>query len=57
LGSVWAVLPGASPPERVGQVLESVRHVLMARNGRAVIVAAPPHLAGHLDMATRHDLF
>lgn len=57
LGSVWAVLPGTSAPEQVQRVLESVRHVLMARHGRALVVAAPPDLADHLDIAARHELF
>jgi glycolate oxidase FAD binding subunit len=57
LGKAHAVLPGTLPAERLEQIMESVRHVLMARNGRAVVIAAPPELAGHLDMAATHDLF
>ena len=56
LGSVHAVLPGTTAPELVERVLDSLRHVLMARNGRAAVVSAPPDLAGRLDMATRRDL-
>ena len=57
LGSVHAVLPGGLGPERLTGIVESVRHVLMARNGRAAIVAAPPALAGRVEMAGRHEFF
>jgi len=57
LGSVFAVLPGTSAPERVERMLDSVRHVLMARNGRVAVLKAPPDLARHIDMATRNELF
>jgi glycolate oxidase FAD binding subunit len=57
LGSVHAVLPGSLTAERVEQVMETVRHVLMARNGRAVVVSAPLELAGRVEMAGRHELF
>jgi len=57
LGNVHAVLPGTLPPHRVESVLESLRHVLIARNGHAVVIAAPPALAARIEMATRHDLF
>jgi glycolate oxidase FAD binding subunit len=56
-GPVHAVLPGTLHPERVEAILESLRHVLMARAGRAVIVAAPPQIAHHVDMASRQDFF
>jgi glycolate oxidase FAD binding subunit len=57
LGNVHAVLPGTVPQERLEGLLDSMRHVLMARAGRVVVVAAPPDLAGRIDMATRRDLF
>jgi glycolate oxidase FAD binding subunit len=57
IGSVHAVLPGTLPPERIGAIVESVRNVLMARSGRALIIAAPPEIARHVDMAGRRDLF
>jgi glycolate oxidase FAD binding subunit len=57
LGSVHAVLPGTLPPERLEQIMEILRHVLMARNGRAVVIAAPAELAARVDMAARHEWF
>jgi glycolate oxidase FAD binding subunit len=57
LGSVHAVLPGRLAAGEVTAIVESVRHVLLARNGRAVVLAAPPGLARQLEMAGRHDLF
>jgi glycolate oxidase FAD binding subunit len=57
IGTVHAVLPGTLPPERVEAILEAVRHVLLARGGHAVIIAAPPHIAAEVDMAGRRDLF
>lgn len=57
VGTVHAVLPGTLHPERVEAILDSLRSVLMARAGRAVIVAAPPEIARQVDMASRHDFF
>lgn len=57
LGTVHAVLPGSTPPDRVERILDGVRHVLMARNGHAVVVSAPIHLARQIEMAGRRDLF
>ena len=57
VGSVHAVLPGSLTPDRVEAILDTVRNVLMARGGRAVIIAAPPDIAWHVDMAGRRDLF
>jgi glycolate oxidase FAD binding subunit len=57
VGTVHAVLPGTLHPERVEAILDSLRNVLMARAGRAVIVAAPPEIARQVDMAGRHDYF
>jgi glycolate oxidase FAD binding subunit len=57
VGSVHAVLPGSLTPDRVEAILDTVRNVLMARGGRAVIIAAPPDIAWHVDMAGRRELF
>ncbi|MBM2617919.1 FAD-binding oxidoreductase [Actinoplanes sp. LDG1-06] len=57
LGSVHAVLPGSLPPTRITEIVESVRHVLLARNGRAVVVAAPAEVAHEVEMAGRLDFF
>jgi glycolate oxidase FAD binding subunit len=57
LGTVHAVLPGSTAPDRVERILDGVRHVLMARNGRAVVVSAPIYLARQIEMAARRDLF
>jgi glycolate oxidase FAD binding subunit len=57
VGTVHAVLPGTLHPERVEAILDSLRSVLMARAGRAVIVSAPPEIARQVDMASRHDFF
>jgi len=56
LGNVHAALPGDMSAERLEGVLDSLRHVLMARNGRAVVISAPPELAHRVDMAARRDL-
>jgi glycolate oxidase FAD binding subunit len=57
LGTVHAVLPGTTSADRVSGILQSLEHVLMARNGRAVVVSAPVALARQIDMAGRRDLF
>ncbi|MEV4344919.1 FAD-binding oxidoreductase [Actinoplanes sp. NPDC049596] len=57
LGRVHAVLPGALEAGRLHGVLDTVRHVLLARNGRAVVISAPPSLAADIELADRHDLF
>lgn len=57
LGSMYAVLPGGLDAGRVERILDSMGHVLMARGGRVVVVAAPPELARHLEMAGRGELF
>ena len=57
LGVGHAVLPGTFTPDRVESLLDTLRHVLMARNGRVVIVAAPVALARRVEMAARHDMF
>jgi glycolate oxidase FAD binding subunit len=43
-GPAWAALPGDMPPRLLVAVLESVREVLLARGGSAVVQAAPRHL-------------
>jgi len=57
IGAVHAVLPGDLPADGVEAVLDTLRSVLMARGGRAVVVAAPPEIARELDMADRRHLF
>ncbi len=57
LGSVHAVLPGRVEPARVTTIIDSLRHVLLARGGRAVVVSAPPELAREIEMAGRLDFF
>ena len=56
-GDVHAVLSGSLDPDRVGEILESLRHVLLARGGQAAIIAAPPEIAEHVEMADRRELF
>jgi glycolate oxidase FAD binding subunit len=57
LGTVNAVLPASLGAERVENLLETLRHVLLARGGRAVIISAPPEIAAEVEMAGRRDLF
>ena len=57
LGVVHAVLPGTLPPDRVERIVASARHVLLARHGRVVVIAAPIALASRIEMAAPHDLF
>ena len=57
VGSVHAVLPGTLSPDRLEAILDTMRHVLMARSGRVVVIAAPPELAAHVEMAGRRELF
>jgi glycolate oxidase FAD binding subunit len=57
LGNVHAVLPGTLPAERIESILETLRHVQMARGGQAVIITAPAELASELEMAARSDFF
>jgi len=57
LGTVHAVLPGTLEPERVEGILDSVRQVLLARSGEAVIVSAPVEIARDVEMAGRRQLF
>jgi glycolate oxidase FAD binding subunit len=50
LGIVHAALPGSTPPDRVTDILAAVRTVLLARNGRCVVVAAPPAVRAAVDL-------
>ena len=56
-GDLHAVLPGTMEPDRVSEIVESLRHVLMAREGRIAIIAAPPRIAGSVEMAGRRERF
>lgn len=49
-GVVHAALPGDLSPQRVTEIMEAVRGVLLARGGRCVVVAAPQGLRHALDM-------
>jgi glycolate oxidase FAD binding subunit len=44
VGHAWAAVPAGLPPGRLICVLETLRAVLLARCGTAVVQAAPPHL-------------
>ncbi|MEU8004996.1 FAD-binding oxidoreductase [Catellatospora sp. NPDC049111] len=44
VGQAWAAVPGELPAGRLVSVLETLREVLLARSGSAVVQAAPPHL-------------
>jgi glycolate oxidase FAD binding subunit len=57
LGRVHAVLPGTLTADRLRGIVDTLRHVLLARDGRAVVIAAPPSLAHEVEMADRRDLF
>ncbi|WP_240742286.1 FAD-binding oxidoreductase [Micromonospora zingiberis] len=50
LGVVHAALPGALPPDRVAAILAAVRSVLLARQGRCVVLAAPPAVRRAVDL-------
>lgn len=49
LGVVHAALPGYAAPEQIGSILTVVRRVLLARNGRCVVLAAPPRIREQID--------
>jgi glycolate oxidase FAD binding subunit len=57
LGRVHAVLPGALTADDLDRIVESVRHVQLARTGRVAVVAAPMPLAREIEMAARHEFF
>lgn len=50
LGTVHAALPGALEPERVASILAAVRGVLLARQGRCVVVSAPAAVRQAVDL-------
>ncbi|QGN45895.1 FAD-binding oxidoreductase [Micromonospora sp. WMMD558] len=50
LGVVHAALPGAMPAERVASILAAVRGVLLARQGRCVVVSAPEPVRRAVDL-------
>jgi glycolate oxidase FAD binding subunit len=57
LGTVHAALPRGLGPERVEEVLDAVRGVLLARGGLCVVVSAPPAIRAAVELAGREDLF
>ncbi|GAB3056642.1 FAD-binding oxidoreductase [Micromonospora schwarzwaldensis] len=50
VGTAYAALSGALSPERVGSILTAVRSVLIARQGRCVVVAAPAPVRRSVDL-------
>ncbi|MFI6129636.1 FAD-binding oxidoreductase [Micromonospora sp. NPDC051141] len=50
IGSAYAALPGSLAPERVASILTAVRGVLIARQGRCVVVAAPAPVRRGVDL-------
>ncbi|WP_233219407.1 FAD-binding oxidoreductase [Micromonospora sp. RP3T] len=50
IGSAYAALPGGLSPERVASILTAVRDVLIARQGRCVVVAAPAPVRRSVDL-------
>ncbi|MFG1776779.1 FAD-binding oxidoreductase [Micromonospora sp. NPDC049051] len=50
LGVVHAALPGTMPPDRVASILAAVRGVLLARQGRCVVLAAPAAVRREVDL-------
>ncbi|WP_233601048.1 MULTISPECIES: FAD-binding oxidoreductase [Micromonospora] len=50
VGTVHAALPGTLPPERVASILSAVRGVLLARQGRCVVVSAPGAIRRAVDL-------
>ncbi|WP_425487230.1 FAD-binding oxidoreductase, partial [Micromonospora maritima] len=50
IGTVHAALPGALPSARVASILTAVRSVLIARQGRCVVVAAPAPVRHAVDL-------
>ncbi|MEU7587215.1 FAD-binding oxidoreductase [Micromonospora sp. NPDC049230] len=50
LGVVHAALPGALAPSRVASILAAVRGVLLARQGRCVVVSAPAAVRQAVDL-------
>ncbi|MEV6815703.1 FAD-binding oxidoreductase [Micromonospora sp. NPDC051296] len=50
LGVVHAALPGAMPSDRVAAILAAVRGVLLARQGRCLVLSAPPAVRRAVDL-------
>lgn len=50
VGTAYAALPGALSPERVASILTALRSVLIARQGRCVVVAAPEPVRRVVDL-------
>ncbi|MFE9691592.1 FAD-binding oxidoreductase [Micromonospora sp. NPDC005806] len=50
VGTVHAALSGSMPPERVASILAAVRGVLVARQGRCVVVSAPAPVRRAVDL-------
>ncbi|MFC4148981.1 FAD-binding oxidoreductase [Micromonospora mangrovi] len=50
VGTVHAVLPAALPTDRVASIVTAVRGVLLARQGRCTVVAAPPPVRRAVDL-------
>ncbi|MEU4642710.1 FAD-binding oxidoreductase [Micromonospora sp. NPDC023814] len=50
LGVVHAALPGTMAPDRVASILAAVRGVLLARQGRCVVLSAPPAVRRAVDL-------
>ncbi|WP_245716388.1 FAD-binding oxidoreductase [Micromonospora humi] len=50
VGTAYAALPGVLSPERVASILTAVRSVLIARQGRCVVVAAPAPVRRVVDL-------
>ncbi|MEU2612222.1 FAD-binding oxidoreductase [Micromonospora sp. NPDC007271] len=50
VGTVYATLPAALPADRVAAILAAVRGVLLARQGRCVVVAAPTPVRRVVDL-------
>ncbi|MFU8851006.1 FAD-binding oxidoreductase [Micromonospora sp. SL1-18] len=50
VGTVHAALPGSLAPDRVASILAAVREVLLARQGRCVVVSAPAPVRRVVDL-------
>ncbi|MEU5721265.1 FAD-binding oxidoreductase [Micromonospora sp. NPDC047738] len=50
VGTVHAALPGSLAPDRVASILAAVRGVLLARQGRCVVVSAPAPVRRTVDL-------
>ncbi|QLQ38838.2 FAD-binding oxidoreductase [Micromonospora robiginosa] len=50
VGTAYAALPGALSPERVASILTAVRGVLIARQGRCVVISAPAPVRRVVDL-------